>query len=568
MEHHVPLISTLAVGFGLALLLGFFAERLRMPALVGYLLAGIIISPSTPGFVADVDIASQLSEIGVMLLMFGVGMHFSVRDLMAVRRIAIPGAIVQMSVATLLGLLLAQWWGWPLSQALVLGLCLSCASTVVLLRGLESQGALDSQNGRIAVGWLIVEDLATVLMLVLLPVFASTLLGAESASDKSLWWTLGQLMLQLIAFVVVMFYAGRRVIPWLLWHVAGTGSRELFTLAVVAAAISIAYGAAAIFNVSFALGAFFAGMMMRESEFSHRAASESLPLRDAFSVLFFVAVGMLFDPAVLIESPVHVLGVVAIIVIGKTLAAMAIVLSFKYPLNTALVVAASLAQIGEFSFILAGLALSLGLLPEEGMNLVLAGAIVSIAINPLLFSAVQPLRVWALNRSAIARRLEARPDPFATLPMSTDSKYLKNQVVLVGFGRVGRRVADQLKALDIPFVVAEQNREQVEHLRDNGFAAVVGNAADPAVLVQAHIMHARMLVIATPDPVDIRKMADTARKLNPEIEIVLRTYSEAEAQLLNRDGIGTVFFSEDALAGNISDHIQKRFAPENATSKH
>ncbi len=568
MEHHVPLISTLAVGFGLALLLGFFAERLRMPALVGYLLAGIIISPSTPGFVADVDIASQLSEIGVMLLMFGVGMHFSVRDLMAVRRIAIPGAIVQMSVATLLGLLLAQWWGWPFAQALVLGLCLSCASTVVLLRGLESQGALDSQNGRIAVGWLIVEDLATVLMLVLLPVFASTLLGAESASDKSLWWTLGQLMLQLTAFVVIMFYAGRRAIPWLLWHVAGTGSRELFTLAVVAAAISIAYGAAAIFNVSFALGAFFAGMMMRESEFSHRAASESLPLRDAFSVLFFVAVGMLFDPAVLIESPVHVLGVVAIIVIGKTLAAMAIVLTFKYPLNTALVVAASLAQIGEFSFILAGLALSLGLLPEEGMNLVLAGAIVSIAINPLLFSAVQPLRVWALNRSAIARRLEARPDPFATLPMSTDSKYLKNQVVLVGFGRVGRRVADQLKALDIPFVVAEQNREQVEHLRDNGFAAVVGNAADPAVLVQAHIMHAKMLVIATPDPVDIRKMADTARKLNPEIEIVLRTYSEAEAQLLNRDGIGTVFFSEDALAGSISDHIQKRFAPENATIKH
>lgn len=563
MEHHVPLISTLAVGFGLALLLGFVAERLRMPALVGYLLAGIIISPSTPGFVADVDIASQLSEIGVMLLMFGVGMHFSVRDLMAVRRIALPGAIVQMSVATLLGLLLAYWWGWALPQAFVLGLCLSCASTVVLLRGLESQGALDSQNGRIAVGWLIVEDLATVLMLVLLPVFAGTMLGTDNSNDPSLWLTLGQLLLQLIAFVAVMFFVGRRVIPWLLWQVAGTGSRELFTLAVVAAAISIAYGAAAIFSVSFALGAFFAGMLMRESEFSHRAASESLPLRDAFSVLFFVAVGMLFDPAVLFESPVHVLGVVAIIVVGKTVAAMAIVLTFKYPLNTALVVAASLAQIGEFSFILAGLALSLGLLPEEGMNLVLAGAIVSIALNPLLFSAIQPLRVWVLNRSAIARRLEARPDPFATLPMSTESKYLKNQVVLVGFGRVGRRVADQLKALDIPFVVAEQNREQVEHLRNNGFAAVAGNAADPAVLVQSHIMHAAMLVIATPDPVDIRKMAATARKLNPEIEIVLRTYSEAEAQLLNRDGIGTVFFSEDALAGSISEHIQKRFSPGN-----
>lgn len=563
MEHHVPLISTLAVGFGLALLLGFVAERLRMPALVGYLLAGIIISPSTPGFVADVDIASQLSEIGVMLLMFGVGMHFSVRDLLAVRRIAVPGAIVQMSVATLLGLMLAWWWGWPLAQALVLGLCLSCASTVVLLRGLESQGALDSQNGRIAVGWLIVEDLATVLMLVLLPVFAGTMLGGETSNDQSLWLTLGKLFLQLSAFVAIMFFVGRRVIPWLLWQVAGTGSRELFTLAVIAAAISIAYGAAAIFSVSFALGAFFAGMLMRESEFSHRAASESLPLRDAFSVLFFVAVGMLFDPAVLYESPVHVLGVVAIIVVGKMLAAMAIVLTFKYPLNTALVVAASLAQIGEFSFILAGLALSLGLLPEEGMNLVLAGAIVSIALNPLLFSVIKPLRVWILNRSAVARRLEARPDPFSTLPMTTDSKYLKNQVVLVGFGRVGRRVADQLKALDIPFVVAEQNREQVEHLRKNGFAAVAGNAADPAVLVQSHIMHAAMLVIATPDPVDIRKMADTARKLNPDIEIVLRTYSEAEAQLLSRDGIGTVFFSEDALAGSISEHIQKRFSPGN-----
>lgn len=563
MEHHVPLISTLAVGFGLALLLGFVAERLRMPALVGYLLAGIIISPSTPGFVANVDIASQLSEIGVMLLMFGVGMHFSVRDLLAVRRIAVPGAIVQMSVATLLGLMLAWWWGWPLAQALVLGLCLSCASTVVLLRGLESQGALDSQNGRIAVGWLIVEDLATVLMLVLLPVFAGTMLGGETSNDQSLWLTLGKLFLQLSAFVAIMFFVGRRVIPWLLWQVAGTGSRELFTLAVIAAAISIAYGAAAIFSVSFALGAFFAGMLMRESEFSHRAASESLPLRDAFSVLFFVAVGMLFDPAVLYESTVHVLGVVAIIVVGKMLAAMAIVLIFKYPLNTALVVAASLAQIGEFSFILAGLALSLGLLPEEGMNLVLAGAIVSIALNPLLFSVIKPLRVWILNRSAVARRLEARPDPFSTLPMTTDSKYLKNQVVLVGFGRVGRRVADQLKALDIPFVVAEQNREQVEHLRKNGFAAVAGNAADPAVLVQSHIMHAAMLVIATPDPVDIRKMADTARKLNPDIEIVLRTHSEAEAQLLSRDGIGTVFFSEDALAGSISEHIQKRFSPGN-----
>jgi len=564
MEHHVPLISTIAAGFGLALVLGFIAEKINIPALVGYLLAGIIIGPSTPGFHADVDIAIQLSEIGVMLLMFGVGLHFSLNDLMAVKRIALPGAIVQMSIATLLGTMLAMSWGWTFGQGLVLGLSLSCASTVVLLKGLEAQGMLDTMNGRIAVGWLVVEDLATVLMLVLLPALAGILgANATAISDVPLWQTISQILLQVTAFVAVMLIVGRRLFPWILWQVAGTGSRELFTLATITAAISIAYGASLLFNVSFALGAFFAGMMMRESEFSHRAAQESLPLRDAFSVLFFVAVGMLFDPAILLEEPLHVLAVVSIIIIGKSMAAMALTLAFRYPLNTALTVAASLAQIGEFSFILAGLGLTLGLLPQEGMNLVLAGAIISIALNPLLFSAVKPMRKWILMRSFLARRLERRQDPFAELPMSTESKFLKGQVVLVGFGRVGRRVAEALKARDIPYVVAEQNREQVEALRNQGIAAVAGNAAEPAVLIQAHIANAAMLVIATPDPVDIRQMADTARKLNPGIEIVLRTYNATEAKLLTKDGIGTVFFSEDELAKSITSHITTRFAPKN-----
>ena len=446
----------------------------------------------------------------------------------------------------------------------MLGLSLSCASTVVLLKGLEAQGVLDTMNGRIAVGWLIVEDLATVLMLVLLPALAGILGSSDAAlSDAPLWQTISKILLQVTAFIAVMLIVGRRLFPWILWQVAGTGSRELFTLATITAAISIAYGAALLFSVSFALGAFFAGMMMRESEFSHRAAQESLPLRDAFSVLFFVAVGMLFDPAILIEEPLHVLAVVGIIIVGKSMAAMALTLAFRYPLNTALTVAASLAQIGEFSFILAGLGVTLGLLPHEGMNLVLAGAIISIAVNPLLFSAVKPLRKWILMRSFLARRLERRQDPFAELPMSTESKFLKGQVVLVGFGRVGSRVAEALNARDIPYVVAEQNREQVEALRKQGIAAVAGNAAEPAVLIQAHIANAAMLVIATPDPVDIRQMADTARKLNPGIEIVLRTYNAAEAQLLTKDGIGTVFFSEDELAKSITSHITTRFAPNN-----
>jgi len=548
----------------MALVFGFLAERIKMPALVGYLVAGILIGPATPGFVADVHLASQLSEIGVMLLMFGVGLHFSLNDLLAVKRLAIPGALVQMGLATVLGMGMSWWWGWSWGSALIFGLSLSCASTVVLLKALEARGVLDSMNGRIAVGWLVVEDLATVLVLVLLPPLASVLGGSSAAVAHAnpLWMSIGQTLLQVFGFIALMLIVGRRVLPWLLWEVTRTGSRELFTLAVIATAIGIAYGASALFSVSFALGAFFAGTVMRESEFSHRAAQESLPLRDAFSVLFFVSVGMLFDPMILTQQPLHVLGVVAIIILGKSLAALALVLAFRYPLNTALTVAASLAQIGEFSFILAGLGLSLGLLPTEGMSLVLAGALISIALNPLLFAAVEPLRRWVLLHSALARQLEQRPDPFAELPMSTEHKYLAGQVVLVGYGRVGRRIAIALDNRSIPYVAVEQNRELVEQLRMTGTVAVSGSAADPAVLVQAHIAHAAMLVIATPDPIGARQMAETARTLNPDIEIVLRTHSENESQLLRNEGIGTVFFGEEELARGMTSHVLERFPPQ------
>src|SRR3569833_1937741 len=452
MPHSISLITTIAVGFGLALIFGYLAARLRMPPLVGYLFAGILIGPTTPGFVADVGLASQLAEIGVMLLMFGVGLHFSLADLLSVRRIAVPGALVQIIVATALGMAVAMMWEWSLGASLVFGLSLSVASTVVLLRALEDRGVLESVNGRSAGGWLIVEDLAMILALVLLPPLAG-LLGGETSTpsgDGNLWVTLLITFGKIAAFITLMLVVGRRVFPRLLWLVARTGSRELFTLCVIAAAVGVAYGSARLFDVSFALGAFFAGMMMRESELAHRAADE----------------------------PFKVLVVVLIIIFGKTLAAIALVLAFRYPLNTALTVGASLAQIGEFSFILAGLGVTLGLLPTEGRSLIIAGALISIALNSLMFTAIKPAQAWIRARSRLARRLERRTDPLAHLPMSVDQAYLAGQVVLVGYGRVGRRIAAALDEKRVPYVVAEQNRELVEKLRARNIPAVSGGA-DP-----------------------------------------------------------------------------------------
>jgi CPA2 family monovalent cation:H+ antiporter-2 len=530
------------------------AVRLKLPALVGYLAAGVLIGPATPGFVADVALASQLAEIGVMLLMFGVGLHFSLRDLLEVRGIALPGAVLQIAVATAMGIGMTWLWGWSLGAGLVFGLALSVASTVVLLRALEDKGLLDSFNGRIAVGWLVVEDLVTVLVLVLLPALSGAL-GGKGSDGAALWPALGATLAQVGAFVAFMLLVGRKLFPWFLWRVARTGSRELFTLAVIAAAVGIAYGSSHLFGVSFALGAFFAGMVLRESELSHRAAQESLPLRDAFSVLFFVSVGMLFDPMVLVQSPLQVLAVVAVILFGKSLAAFALVLALRYPLNTALTVSASLAQIGEFSFILAALGRSLGLLPELGQNLILAGAIISIALNPLLFKAIEPLQRWLRAKSALARKLERSTDPLAELPMSVAHEQLTGQVVLVGYGRVGRRIADALAERGIHFVVAEQNRELVDQLRRRGQPAVAGNAAEPAVLIQAHIARAAVLAIATPDTFEVRAMIDTARALNPSIRCVVRTHNDEEARLLREDTGGMVFIGEQELAGSMTRYV-------------
>jgi CPA2 family monovalent cation:H+ antiporter-2 len=558
MPHNVSLIATIASAFGLALVFGFIAVKLRLPALVGYLAAGIVIGPFTPGFIADTDLATQLAEIGVMLLMFGVGLHFSLDDLMEVKKIALPGAILQIAAATALGMGMAQFLGWGLGAGLVFGLALSVASTVVLLRALEDRGILDSMNGRIAVGWLIVEDLVMVVVLVLLPALAGPLGGKADGTSGNLWSSLAITLGEVAVFIALMLVAGRKFFPWLLWQVARTNSRELFTLCVIAAAVGIAFGSAKLFGVSFALGAFFAGMVLRESELSHRAAHESLPLREAFSVLFFVSVGMLFNPAVVVERPLEVLAVVLIIIVGKSVAAFFLVLALRYPLGTALTVSASLAQIGEFSFILAGLGLSLGLLPEDAQSMILAGAIFSIAINPFVFKALEPLQAWLQSRSELARRFQRSSDPLSELPFSVDQDKLSGQVVLVGYGRVGRRIAASLAAYGINYVVVEQNRERVQELRNSDVPAVAGNAAEPAVLIQAHIANASMLVIATPDTFHVRTMIEIARALNPSIDTVVRTHSEDEAALLSRENAGKIFLGEHELAQGMTQYVVSR----------
>jgi len=564
VPHNISLITTIAAALGLALAMGFVAIRLKLPPLVGYLIAGIIIGPATPGFVADLDLSHQLAEIGVMLLMFGVGLHFSLEQLLAVRHIALPGAIVQIAVATALGGAVAHYWGWNIVASISFGLALSVASTVVLLRALEDRDILETVNGRIAVGWLVVEDLAMVLVLVLLPsIGAWTGVHSSGASpgsiDRSLLATLGLALARVAIFIGLMLLIGRRFFPWLLWQVARVGSRELFTLCIIAAAVGIAYGSAALFGVSFALGAFFAGMVMRESPLSYRAAEESLPFRDAFSVLFFVSVGMLFEPRVLIQEPLHVFVVLAIILVGKSLAAFFLVLLFRYSLNTALTVSASLAQIGEFSFILAGLAVALNLMPVEGQSLILAGASISIGLNPFIFRSIEPVQSWIRSRSKLAQAFERPADPLAALPTSIDLKRLTGQVVLVGYGRVGSRIGAALTVQGIPFVVAEENREIVEKLRQKDIPAVSGDASEPAVLIQAHIHRARMLVTAIPDIVQVRRIIDTARTVNPRVEIVVRTHSEKESALLEKEKIGAIFFGEHELARSMTQYVLDRY---------
>jgi CPA2 family monovalent cation:H+ antiporter-2 len=572
MHHDTPLIATIVAGLGLAFVFGAVAQRFRIPPLVGYLLAGVATGPFTPGFVANQPLATELAELGVILLMFGVGLHFSLKDLLSVRAIALPGAVVQIGVASLMGLGLALSMGWTVGAGLVFGLALSVASTVVLLRAIQERRLMETERGRIAVGWLIVEDLAMVLALVLLPALAN-LLGANSdalvADPLATYLGFGfggVLLLTLVKvgiFVGLMLIVGRRIIPWVLHYIAHTGSRELFRLGVLAIALTVAFGAAKLFGVSLALGAFFAGMILSESPLSQRAAQESLPLRDAFAVLFFVSVGMLFDPMSLMKEPWPLLATLFIIIVGKSVAAFLIVTAFRYPSGTALTISASLAQIGEFSFILAELGVKLNLLPTTGRDLILAGAILSIMLNPLIFAAVD----WLTPRlkrpvgdvvKASASDAQTRQTAAAAEPTKLrDATRLTGHTILVGYGRVGSIIADALKKSSQPFLVVEDAENVLAKLREGNLETIVGNAARPDVLKAANLAGARYLLVAIPEAFEAGQIVQQARAANPGIQIIARAHSDAEVEHLTSLGADIVIMGEREIALGI---IQNLFA--------
>ncbi|EKN3872812.1 TPA: YbaL family putative K(+) efflux transporter [Yersinia enterocolitica] len=548
MHHSTPLITTIVGGLVLAFLLGSLAHRLRISPLVGYLAAGVLAGPFTPGFVADTSLAPELAEIGVILLMFGVGLHFSLKDLLAVKAIAIPGAVAQIAVATLLGMGLSHLLGWDLMTGFVFGLCLSTASTVVLLRALEERQLIDSQRGQIAIGWLIVEDLAMVLTLVLLPAFAGVM-GNETTSLSQLFTELAITIGKVIAFITLMIVVGRRLVPWILAKTASTGSRELFTLAVLVLALGIAYGAVGLFDVSFALGAFFAGMVLNESELSHRAAQDTLPLRDAFAVLFFVSVGMLFDPMILLREPLAVLASLAIIIFGKSAAAFILVRMFSHSKRTALTISVSLAQIGEFAFILAGLGISLGLMSEHGRNLVLAGAILSIMLNPLLFTLLD--RYLAKNETMEDLILEEAVEEEKQIPVD-----LCNHALLVGYGRVGSLLGAKLHAEGIPLVVIENSRPRVEALREQGINAVLGNAASADIMSLARLDCARWLLLTIPNGYEAGEIVASARIKRPDLEIIARAHYDDEVVYISDRGANQVVMGEREIANSMLNMLK------------
>jgi CPA2 family monovalent cation:H+ antiporter-2 len=548
MPHSTPLIATIVVGLSLAFVFGAIANRLRISPLVGYLLAGVAVGPFTPGFVADQALAPELAEIGVILLMFGVGLHFSLKDLLSVRAIAIPGALAQIGIATVLGMGLAWLLGWPFAAGFVFGLALSVASTVVLLRALQERHLLETERGRIAVGWLIVEDLAMVLALVLLPALA-TVLTADAVSQagwREIGVAVGLTLAKVAAFVAFMLIIGRRVIPWVLHHIAHTGSRELFRLAVLAIALGVAYGAAHLFGVSFALGAFFAGMVMSESELSHQAAADTLPLRDAFAVLFFVSVGMLFDPTLVLRDLAPLIAVVAIIIVGKSAAALLIVRAFGHPWKTALIIAASLAQIGEFSFILATLGVELKLIPDRARDLILGGAILSILANPVCFAAIDWLRARLDRRSAASEVDAPADDPAARVDLPRTA--MTDHAVIVGYGRVGSAIGEALQARDAQFVAIEENESILEGLRDRNVATVAGPATPQELLEAANVAAARRVYVAIPNAFEAGQFVQMARTLAPTVEIVARAYSDAEAAHLRGLGANGAIMGEREIA--------------------
>jgi CPA2 family monovalent cation:H+ antiporter-2 len=546
MSHDTDLINIIAVGLALAFVLGAIANKLRLSPLVGYLIAGMCIGPFTPGFIADQDLAFQLSEIGVMLLMFGVGLHFSLSDLMKVKAIAIPGALVQIAVATALGWALAWAMGWPPLSGFLFGLALSVASTVVLLRALEERRLLETKRGKIAIGWLIVEDLVMVLALVLLPALASVMAdGNADGGFGTIAKAMGLTLFKVSLFVAVMLVVGRRTIPWTLERIAATGSRELFTLAVLAIALGVAFGSAMLFGVSYALGAFFAGMLLNESELSHKAANDSLPLRDAFAVLFFVSVGMLFNPSILVEHPWQVLATLMIIVVGKSLAAFAIVRMFKHPTGTALTISTSLAQIGEFSFILAGLGLSLKILPQEGHDLILAGALLSIIANPLLFSLLDR---WQSSQETadIAAEPELPPGP---------SLDLVDHAIVIGYGRVGTELARVLSERGVPVLVIDDSSHHVERAHAAGIAAIRGNAAADMVLAEAQPDKAKIAVLAIPQPLEAGEVLMKLRAINPALTLLARAHSDFEVKYLLEHGADGAIMAERELAHSLAEMV-------------
>jgi len=548
MHHTTPLITTIVGALVLAFLLGMLAHRLRISPLVGYLLAGVLAGPFTPGFVADTNLAPELAELGVILLMFGVGLHFSMKDLMSVKSIAIPGAIAQIAVATLLGMGLSWTLGWSWMTGLVFGLCLSTASTVVLLRALEERQLIDSQRGQIAIGWLIVEDLVMVLTLVLLPAIAGMMEQGNASAGLLAWdllWTIGKVA----AFMVLMMVVGRRAVPWILARSAATGSRELFTLAVLALALGIAFGAVEFFDVSFALGAFFAGMVLNESELSHRAARDTLPLRDAFAVLFFVSVGMLFDPSILVTQPLAVLGALVIIVVGKSVAAWLLVSLLGHSRRTALTISVSLAQIGEFAFILAGLGISLGLLNDEGRNLVLAAAILSIMLNPILFTLLE--RFLAKTETMEEQTLEEAIEEEKQIPVD-----FCNHAVIVGYGRVGSLIGQKLLEANVPLVVVENSRTRVEALREQGIKAVLGNAARSDTMELARLDCARWLLLTIPNGYEAGEVVTAAREKHKNIEIIARAHYDDEVEYIMERGATRVVMGEREIASSMLQILQ------------
>jgi CPA2 family monovalent cation:H+ antiporter-2 len=560
MPHEQGLIFLLAAAFVLAFAFGYIASRLRLPPVVGYLVAGVMLGPFTPGVQADVPLAGQLAEVGVILLMFGVGIHFSPKDLVAARGVIVPGAVLQMTIATAIGAGVAQLWGWSLSSGIVFGLSLSIASTAVVLKALEGQGILDTSDGRLTIGWLVVEDIAMVIALVLLPALAPA--GAAEGATRSIWVSLGITLLKVGAFIAVMLYFGRRLVPWLLALVARTGSRELFTLGVLAIALGIALGAAQLFSVSFALGAFFAGIVIGESDLSHQAAADALPLQDAFAVLFFVSVGMLVDPAVLLEQPLRIVAVLGVILFGQSLAAALIAVLLGKPLRTALILGASVGQIGEFSFILAALGVSLGLLTTDAQSLILAGAVISITLNPLLFASVDPVVRWLTMNPRLIDRLErfaGSRDHTAEWPTSA---LHSGHVIIIGYGRVGGTIGEVLKGEGISFVVIERDRNTVERAREAGVSAIYGDAARPGLLGMASVGSARLLVCSTPDPLHAKLVIELARKANPGIETVVRTHSEEELEAFQQLNVGRAFLGERELAFGMAKYALRAMRRE------